>query len=107
MTTKTNTAVGFPDDGDETQVQNVSGTPGFTPPGFPSPPRGIDDLVPPGRRRQVQITAQSGEALDARTAGALRAHAARQADQQHYDWQRDIRPAAYLDHVFGVNLGRA
>jgi hypothetical protein len=92
--------------GNYADVSNASGQPGVTPPvNLPH-----DDPAAPGRagnRRAVTIDVQSGEALDARTTGALRAYAARQADRAHYDRQRDTSLTAYMDHVFGVTTGRA
>jgi hypothetical protein len=92
--------------GNYTEVSNATGQPGYTPPvRLPH-----DDPAAPGRagnRRQVMVDAQSGEALDARTAGHLRAYAAHQAERDHYDRQRDTSLTAYMDHVFGVTTGRA
>jgi len=102
MSKNTTTTVGFPEDGDEARVQNLSGAPGE---GYQAlrPGSHLGEHRPPrpGRKDQLEIDAESGEALGTYTAQAL-AHAVHRADQEHFARQKDTSPAAYLGHVFGL-----
>ena len=94
----------FPAPDDEASVVNVSGHPGSQP-----VPRGRtmpgQDSPRPGRRRQVEINAESGRALDTKTANLLTG-AVTAPEKRHLTVKETVENsdpnvrAAYLDHLF-------
>jgi hypothetical protein len=97
----TDTTDDFPAPDDEADVVNVSGHPGSQP--VVPRPRVITPHVPPrvGRRRQVEIDAQSGQALDSGMAKGL-SRVAQHRAQVRGIIEGSEDPAGYLRHLFGL-----
>ena len=86
------------------EVLNVTGNPGDDLRSL-TPPQDQQPTPAPGHRSPVEIDAETGRRLDSYAAQNL-VHAAHREQAEYYDRQRDTSPAAYLGHVFGLNLGR-